>query len=84
MNEIGRESALLPIITIKLQASIGEKSTSKKPIHADSLLTKHFNPQMNDFIIKYSSAFCEPFIFSFLFHFLSYIVTGAKKGSNKE
>ena len=54
---IGRESALLPIIAIKLPASIGEKSTSEKTIHADSLLTTHFNPQMYDFSVKCSSAF---------------------------
>ena len=69
---IGRESALLPIIAIKLPASIGEKSTSeKKTIHADSLLTTHFNPQMYDFSAKCSSAFCEfcIFFFSFLFSF---------------
>ena len=63
---IGRESALLPIIAIKLPASIGEKSTSEKTI-----LTTHFNPQMYDFSVKYSSAFCESCIifFSFLFSF---------------
>ena len=67
---IGRVSALLPIITIKLPASIGEKSTSEKTIHADSLLTTHFNQQMYDLSVKCSSAFCESYIFSFLFFFL--------------
>ena len=65
---IGRESALLPIIAIKLPASIGEKSTSeKKTMHADSRLTTHFNPQMYDFSVKCS--ICESciFFFSFLF-----------------
>ena len=68
---IGRESALLSIITIKLPASIGEKSTSEKTIHADPLLTTHFNKQMYDFSVKCSSAFCESYIlfFSFLFPF---------------